>query len=230
MMDTTHVGSSSDDPIAKKARKNLDLPSNDEQKQLQQMEILMRSNMLSLQTKELLAEVSPHSKLSSKKLGEWLDILQVDMQNTAKLTCTNREITAEWLVQQEYDLHLSSIDEMPAIIYQPPREIQFVGSFSVGTGTAPLYNVDIMVVMPAELFCQRDVLNHSYFDKRKLFLGALRKSLEQINKKDSGKRYKNFRTVLFKGDERKPLLQLQPGFSDSIVIRVIPTVCFDSGF
>ncbi len=73
-------------------------------------------------------------------------------------------------------------------------------------------------------------MNHSYFDKRKLFLAGLRKSLEQVDKKTSsnkgsvGERYKNFHTVLFKHDARKPLLQFQPGYSSSIYVRVIPVI------
>lgn len=69
----------------------------------------------------------------------------------------------------------------------------------------------------------RDVVNHVYFQKRALFLAALRKSLEKINIKQ-GERYQNFQFKPFKGDERKMILALQPSFSDAVTIRLIPTV------
>lgn len=70
------------------------------------------------------------------------------------------------------------------------------------------------------IFTYRDILNHVYFQKRALYLAAVRKSLEQINKKKETK-YKNFKTLLFKADCRKPIIQLQPQYSESIVVRLI---------
>lgn len=69
----------------------------------------------------------------------------------------------------------------------------------------------------------RDVVNNVYFQKRALFLAAVRKSLEKINVKQ-GERYQNFQFVLFKDDDHKVILTLQPLFSDAVTIRLIPTV------
>lgn len=73
----------------------------------------------------------------------------------------------------------------------------------------------------------RDVLNHVYFDKRSLFLAGLRKTLEKANKKN-GDKYKAFSFEYLKGDVRKPVLAIVPSFSSSVVVRLIPVVCWPS--
>lgn len=56
-----------------------------------------------------------------------------------------------------------------------------------------------------------------------MFLAGLRKTLEKANQKKS-ERYKTFSFLNLKGDVRKPVLCIQPTFSDSLVFHIIPVV------
>ena len=151
--------SAEDEHVSKKQKKGgTDLPTQYDQKQLQQMEILMKSNLLQLHTKELLQNVDANVKFSSKKLNEWLEQLKTDLQSTAKYTCHNREITNEWLDNQSYGLELNLREgETCQIAYIAPKQVEVVGSFDSNTGTAPLYNIDIAVTIPAEILSSRFV-------------------------------------------------------------------------
>ena len=223
--------------VAKKPRKSSSsnataLPTQDEQKQLQQMEILMKSNLLQLQSKELIGHVDATAKFSSKKLVDWLEQLKTDLLCTAKHTCHQREISAEWTQSQGYGIDLSSFvhHDVDSITYLAPSQVEVIGSFDSGAATAPLYNIDIAIYMPADIFSARDILNYAYFQKRALYLAGVRKSLEQIHKKQqtggtaTGGGYKNFKTLLMKADVKKPIIQLQPYYSESIVVRLIPVL------
>ena len=91
-------------------------------------------------------------------------------------------------------------------IFQPPASVEVVGSSALRTGTAPFVNVDIAVGMPSELFNSRDLLNHGYFDKRKLFLSGLHQAISAA----SGLETRAGVTLgLLKADVRKPVLVLQ---------------------
>lgn len=81
------------------------------------------------------------------------------------------------------------------------------------------------VVLTFWLFC-RDVLNHSYFDKRKLYLAGLAASLKDLNKQRTDENEKYDMTIaLFKGDDRKPILNIKPKFEcGTFSVRIIPVV------
>ena len=75
----------------------------------------------------------------------------------------------------------------------------------------------------------RDILNHRYFDKRKLYLLGLYQALQ----KHSGEANALFSAAsfaAFKGDMRKPILVLQAPFTVSragsagVTARIIPVV------
>jgi hypothetical protein len=78
------------------------------------------------------------------------------------------------------------------------------------------------------------VLNGRYLAKRVLFLAAVMKTLQLANKqhlKTSNKApegaqelYTNINVVYFKGESRKPILQLQAGFSSDYTVRLFPAV------
>lgn len=69
-------------------------------------------------------------------------------------------------------------------------------------------------------------MNHIYFDKRRLYLAGvatlLNNSLSK-SKKSPSSSY-NLSVTHFKGDSRKPILQIVPPFSSVVVVRLIPVV------
>jgi hypothetical protein len=224
-----HQGSS------KKQKKTHQLPTQDEQRQLQQMEVLLKNNLLNLQAKELVDEMTSinQKKYGSKRLGEWLSQLETDLTNTStKSGCHGREISLSFVRKQNYEgignwIGLDEVDEDNfSITFEAPVKVETVGSFLNQSSTSPYFNIDILVTMPASMFDSRDILNNIYFNKRALYLAGIRKTLLHANKlkKDQTDFYKNMKTMLFKADPRKPILQLQPYYSDSLFIRIIPVV------
>jgi hypothetical protein len=226
-----------DDGAKDAKRKKFDLPTSDEQRQLHQMEILMKNNLLNLQCKELIEEMEEKSRslYSSKKLSAFLSSLEKDLMSTSKKhSCHDREISFEWVESQRYPglstpLSLQPSSEPVNFMYRSPVNVAVIGSYKTQSVTAPFYNIDVSVTIPKESVDARDILDFGYFNKRKLFLAGLRKTLEICNNKLHNKNaYHNFETVYFKCDDRKPVLQFQPVFSDSVVIRIFPTVSIPS--
>lgn len=149
---------SEEDGGNKKSKKNPNLlPTQDEQKQLKQIDILLKNNLLNLECKELLAETKEKSKqiISSKKLQELVLKLTDDLKNTSKTSCHGREISFDWVQAQNYvglerplSVPTSFNDTQFSIIYQSPQSVDVIGSFRNQTLTAPDYNIDIAVVIP----------------------------------------------------------------------------------
>lgn len=81
------------------------------------------------------------------------------------------------------------------------------------------------------IFCFRDILNHSYFDKRSLYLAGIAKSLADLNKARSSEADKHYTVTVgtFKGDSRKPILIVSPTFNSyGVSVRIIPVVSTNS--
>ncbi|RYH13594.1 hypothetical protein EON65_35290, partial [archaeon] len=225
----------------KKRGRDESLPTDEEQRQLQNMDILMKSNLLQLQTTELLSNIDASSKLNKKKVQEWIQkVKDVLLDSKSKHSLHDREISGHWVEKQGY---LSLVPSTPysekdlTITYQAPQEICDIGSHASDTTIAPFYNIDLALVMPAEFFETKDVLNHVYFDKRRLYLAGVWKTLQVAQKHmqwgsggmeavgaNSTSLYKDITPVLFKADERKPILHLRPPFSSPLILRLIPTL------
>ncbi len=69
------------------------------------------------------------------------------------------------------------------------------------------------------------MLDFRYFNKRKLFLAGVWKSLQMCDKKlHHQQQYRNISVHLLKYDTRKPVLNIIPGFSDRFTVRIIPVL------
>jgi hypothetical protein len=80
-------------------------------------------------------------------------------------------------------------------------------------------------------FTFRDILNHRYFDKRRLYLVGLYQCLLKHNGADgSNAVFSNASFAAFKGDLRKPVLVLRAPFevtkagAAGVTMRIIPAV------
>lgn len=144
-------------------KKKVSLPTTDEQKNLQQVEILMRTNLLTLQISELLVQVAGEKIFQKKKLHSWIDDLISDISSASvkikKKGNTSSEISLQWLSKQkikglEIDLpSCESYDNLQSKIdFAAPSQVDLIGSYVNQTSTAPLLNIDIAVVMPPEMF------------------------------------------------------------------------------
>lgn len=141
---------------AKKAKTSAVLPTSEEQRQLQQLEILMKNNLLNLQSKELIEQVDASSKLSGKKVSEFLTALDADVKDTSKTSCHKRVLTTEWVQQQAgYEsLQFNAYEEV-SMEYRSPSELLTTGSYATNTCISPFYNIDILVTIPSKLIDSR---------------------------------------------------------------------------
>lgn len=141
---------------SKKAKATAVLPTSEEQRQLQQLEILMKNNLLNLQAKELIQQIDASSKLSGKKVAEFLSTLDADSKDTSKSTCHKRQVTAEWVQQQAgYEALQFASSEDVEIEYRSPSELLTTGSYATNTCISPFYNIDILVTIPTKLIESR---------------------------------------------------------------------------
>lgn len=194
------------------------LPSRDEQLMLQNTDTLLKTNLLRMQADELLAEVRTSSELEKKKLSIWLDEILVLLRECRGLNGV--EVTPTWLSEKAGvsfdDDSNNSSSETVSLAFEPPSTVEIIGSFALKAFTAPILNIDIAVHMPSSCFNAIDILNHAYFSKRKLYLGALLKLLAKHKSASVS-------LALFKGDVRKPIIRLKPvSFKSNVTLRIIP--------
>jgi len=221
----------------KKAR--FALPTKMEQLALQQTEVLMKTNLLRLQVDEMLSEVKCGNLFDRPLVSKWIDslvqilnsapeVLLKKMASSRKSAKSSSEhpiiLSKKWLEGLGLPLirlegHNKETISMP---FTKPRSVDIVGSSILQTATSPILNVDIIVGMPGDGFEERDILNHAYFDKRKLYLAAMAESLGQSMEIDC------VSIVSFKGDWRKPALVLKPKPKKlrDIAVRIVLAVSF----
>ncbi len=197
-------------------RSKLDLPTKDEQLQLHNTEALMRTNLLRLQVDEMLKEVNADEVFEKKKLRSWLDECLGVLRTGGQLK-VGTELSTAWVTKQGVDglsLEGSGTANVRSL-FAIPTSVSIVGSSTLHTATAPFLNVDIGVVMPDSLFEGKDLLNHGYFNKRKLYIAALHHILSKTIEGQVS-------LSLFKGDHRKPVLVVRPPLKSGVVVRVLP--------
>lgn len=120
----------------------------------------MRTNLLTLQVSELLVQVAGEKVFQRKKLHSWIDDLVTDISG-AKLSIKRKksivsEISLQWLSKQKYfgleDAVNTVEKESIKIDFTAPKRVELVGSYVNQTSTAPLLNIDIVIVMPPDIF------------------------------------------------------------------------------
>lgn len=236
-------------------RAKYDLPTKDEQKNLLQVESLMRSNLLSLQINEILLQVNAEKQFKRPELVDWVDNLVSDICNSS-LGSKKTEVSGHWLLKQGIEGIDLINDSDVKIDFSKPTSVDYIGSFSCQTATAPILNIDLAMILPSDLFDKRymltdytyscsstfnlqlpfihnrDILNHAYFDKRKLYLAAIAKALmrksKSKNQNSDGSSCYKVSIAWFKGDSRKPILQVSPNSINKkmpqITVRIYPVV------
>ena len=135
-------------------RPKIDLPTKDEQKNLQQVESLLRSNLLQLQVSELLNQIRSEKHFDAQSVRAWIKQLEEDLQSDS---LDGTELSAAWLEENG----LSSVglskhaSESVNFTFQHCTTLEVVGSRSSYTATAPLLNIDIAITLPTEMFDTR---------------------------------------------------------------------------
>ena len=217
-----------------KSSSKFDLPNKEEQMHLRETQNLMTSNLLHLQVDEMLSEVHDQrgAKLTSKRkaLLSWLTQFQTDLSKVSvKAKGGGGEVSEEWMQKHDIsNIHLENYTTATSLQFFSPAEVTLVGSFALQTATKPYTNIDLLVSMPHECFSARDILNHVYFDKRKLYLAVILKHLQSSSSSSKFKETVDMNSItvsFLKGDTRKPIITFKPNLKSSYVIRIIPVVC-----
>ena len=141
----------------------------------------------------------------------------------------------QWLSSTQSAIHLQGYyQDSVSIDFKNPKSVDVVGSSKLMTATKPYMNIDVVITIPAEIgFDEKDILNHNYFDKRKLYVAAIASALQHKSSSAGTHippliREGGVEFVYFQGDERKPMIQVQPllkGGGNSINVRVYFSIC-----
>ena len=194
------------------------LPSKEEQIALRDTGALMKRNLGELKVSEMLDEIRCNIPVEGTSEMKFLSKLK----NVIKKSLPISNVNKKFLVTNKLDsLSLLKYDKSHSanLNYQPPVQVEIGGSFVLRSQTKPFENIDVYVVMPDECFESNDILNHVYFDKRRLYLGVL----VTIIKRNSLCLDDKVNISFLKGDVRKPIISFY-SVKKKYHIRVIPTL------
>lgn len=150
--------------------KKIALPTTDEQKNLQQVEVLMRTNLLNLQVSELLVQVGGEQIFQKKRVHQFIEELLTDIKSAtvnfkrkAGSGASTSELSFAWLRKQSFGgiypherlFEQSMTSTLTKIDFEKPLQVELIGSYVYHTSTAPFLNVDVAVAMPKSMFDAR---------------------------------------------------------------------------
>lgn len=141
---------------------------------------LYKSNMFKLQVDQLLQEVRPRYVVKDKGIEKALRTLKSIIEAIPPRSPTS-VVEAEAALRKQENIVIPFPNPRPAtnanykLEYARPAHINPVGSFPLNLGTRAGDDIviDLMVSMPAEIFQDKDYLNHRYFYKRAYYLSCL---------------------------------------------------------
>lgn len=146
------------EPQAQK-RAKLDLPTKDEQKQLQHTDLLMKSNLFKMEVEQLLIEVTGESKLQKTKVTQWTERVNELLRNgksySGLSTITEKNLKKAGLKHHKAIELVNTGDEKMRIDFQAPSSVEQIGSSVYGTSLSSMLNVDLAVTMPKDMFDHR---------------------------------------------------------------------------
>ena len=194
------------------------LPSKDEQLSLHNTDILLKTNLTRLQLNEIVSSVQDEEgSTRRKKLAVWLEQVTGVLKRWDRGADASTVASSSWLEKRGlkgFVLRSSAC----AFAVKPPVSVQLIGSYALGTATAPILNCDVAVVMSSSCFDAKDILNHVYFDKKLLFLASVADILRSAGICSS------IQVSMLQGDSRKPYLVIEPNYKCRYVVRIFPCV------
>lgn len=176
MMGKRSVNSSSADAVGSVAAEDAadhkkrrpvsnDLPTKEEQRQLQQVDLLMKTNILQLKVDSMLEEVSVGRLLHKRKAQSWIDSMvtlltmkAADGDDHSRLQdVLGSTIDSQWMSSNGIaGLSLvNGSDATMSIVFAPPAKVDIIGSFVHDTVTSSHVNIDVALTLPDEMFDSR---------------------------------------------------------------------------
>ncbi|KZF18883.1 pre-rRNA processing protein-like protein Utp22 [Xylona heveae TC161] len=145
-----------------------------------------KSNLFKLQTDELLAEVRPNfaERLVAvdNALRKIKGIIE-EIPDSGPITFSEATTKFQKLdkIQVPFPEPKPQSDPNYKLEYSRPSAINVVGSYVLKTmaKSNSIFTVDVAVVMPSEIFQEKDYLNYRYFHKRAFYLACLAKGLNE---------------------------------------------------
>ncbi|XP_053148481.1 nucleolar protein 6 isoform X2 [Hemicordylus capensis] len=193
-------------------------PTNEELSRLKETENLFHSNLLRLQIEELLKEVTLKEK-RKQKIDSFLHEINALLSRVPETL--ERDITDQsWLPK---GLKVPFL-QVPFRVkgrfrFLPPMEVKVVGSYLLGTCIKPEINVDVALIMPKEIFQDKDYLNQRYHRKRALYLAHVAHHLAKE------KLFGSVKFAYMNSNHLKPVVLLQPPGKDEKMVTVRLYAC-----
>ncbi|XP_066470854.1 nucleolar protein 6 [Tiliqua scincoides] len=197
-------------------------PTNEELSQLKETENLFHSNILRLQIEELLKEVTLKEK-RKQKIDSFLHEINTLLKTIPETP--ERDITDQsWLPAGVKVPFLQvPFNVKGKFHFLPPVEVKIVGSYLLGTCIKPEVNVDVALIMPKDIFQDKDALNQRYHRKRALYLTHIAYHLAQE------KLFGSIQFAYANSSHLKPVVLLQPQGKDAKMVTVRLYACPPQG-
>ncbi|XP_058027935.1 nucleolar protein 6 [Ahaetulla prasina] len=194
------------------------VPTNEELSHLKETENLFHSNLLRLQIEELLKEVTLKEK-RKQRIDAFLHEISAMLNDVPDVPA--RDITDQsWLpTGVKVPILQSPFKVKGKFHFLPPAEVKVVGSYLLGTCIKPEVNVDVAVIMPKEVFQEKDNLNQRYHRKRALYLAHLAQHLAETN------RFGSVAFAYLNGNHLKPVVLLQPQGKEAKTVTIRLHAC-----
>ncbi|XP_069780228.1 nucleolar protein 6 [Narcine bancroftii] len=198
-------------------------PTSEELNQLKETENLFHSTLLRMQIEELLKEVQLKEK-KRKTIDAFLHEVNNLLEKIPKTEQVN--ITDQsWLpkgikvpfLQVPYNVK-------GKFHFLPPTSVKVVGSYLLGTCIKPQINVDVAVMMPAEILQLKDNFNQRYLRKRALYLVHIAHHLSKH------KLFGSIKFGYFNSNHLKPILYLSTQGKDEQLFTVRLHPCAPASF
>ncbi|KAF8751089.1 U3 small nucleolar RNA-associated protein 22 [Rhizoctonia solani] len=155
-------------------------PTTQELVELREGTELFKSNSFKLQAKQLLREVSA-SESQRGIVEKVLMSLHEHLMNLPSIAPCKPPSTIKKRTAVPYPAPLPSQDSQWTVSFEPPSNIQLVGSWANGVpvrgNDKTGFSVDLAVEIPSSLLREKDYLNARYFHQRAYYLAIIASSL-----------------------------------------------------
>ncbi|KAK1819029.1 U3 snoRNP protein [Friedmanniomyces endolithicus] len=143
-----------------------------------------KSNMFKLQVDELLEQIRPRRGKREEAAEKALHSLkktfdQMPKRGPLSISDAEHQFLKSGRVIVPFPEPTPPKDAKYKFAFASPSSINVVGSYALKTSprSREAVEIDMMVTMPAELFEEKDYLNHRYFYKRAYYLACLAESI-----------------------------------------------------
>ncbi|PBP23114.1 putative pre-rRNA processing protein Utp22 [Diplocarpon rosae] len=152
---------------------------------------LYKSSLFKLQVDELLAEVQLNYEKRLTGVDDLLRKLKESIEEIGNRDATTIQ-EASKILHKSHQITIPFPDPKPddnaayKLAYEKPSSINVVGSYPSRTmiKSEGLLSIDMVVIMPASIFQEKDYLNYRYFYKRAYYLSCIAAGLDDTKQQE----------------------------------------------